>query len=76
MFDWLSRQRREKKRNEAHEIELKKSLASKVAHYQKCVESADDEFTEVAINGKKVRVAKQQITISDLWSQQDNGSTK
>jgi hypothetical protein len=71
MFDWLSRQRREKKRKDAHENELKKSLASKVAHYEKYVDSAHDDFTEVAINGKKVRVAKKQITINDLWSQQN-----
>ena len=71
MFDWLSRQRREKKRKDAHENELKKSLASKVAHYEKYVEPADDDFTEVAVNGKNVRVAKEQITIDGIWSQQN-----
>ncbi len=76
MFDWFSRQRREQKLKDAHEQELKKTLASKVAHYEKYVDSADDEFTEVAINGKKVRVAKEQITINDLWSQQNAKSPK
>jgi preprotein translocase subunit YajC len=76
MFDWFSSQRREQKRKDAHEKELKKSLASKVAHYEKYVDSADDEFTEVAIDGKKVRVAKQQITINGIWSQQTAKSTK
>ena len=71
MFDLFSRQRRAQKRKDAHEKELKKSLASKIAHYEKHVDSADDEFTEVAIDGKKVRVAKQQITINGLWSQQN-----
>ncbi len=71
MFDWFSRQSREQKSKDAHEKELKKSLASKVAHYEKYVEPADDDFTEVAVNGKKVRVAKEQITINGIWSQQN-----
>ena len=71
MFDWFSSQRREQKRKDAHEKELKKTLASKVAHYEKYADSAHDDFTEVAINGKKVRVAKEQITINGLWSQQN-----
>jgi hypothetical protein len=71
MFDWFSRQCREQNRKDAHEKELKKTLASKVAHYEKYVDSAHDDFTEVAINGKKVRVAKEQITINGLWSQQN-----
>lgn len=76
MFDWLSMQRKEQKRKDAHEQELKKSLASKVAHYKKYIEPADDDFTEVAIDGKKVRVAKQQITINGIWSQQNAKPTK
>ncbi|MDH3629953.1 MAG: hypothetical protein OER98_02435 [Gammaproteobacteria bacterium] len=76
MFDLFSRQRREQKRNDAHEKELKKSLASKVAHYKKHVEPADDDFTEVAVNGKKVRVAKEQITINGIWSQQNAEPSK
>ncbi len=72
MFDWISKHRREKKRKDAHEQELKRTLASKVANYEKHKESAQKDFTEIAIGGKKVRVAKENITINDLWSEQNS----
>lgn len=72
MFDWISKKRREKKRKDAHEQELKRTLASKVANYENNKHAAQNDFTEVAIGGKKLRVAKEQITINDIWSEQNS----
>ena len=68
MIDWLSKKHREEKRREAHERQLKKSLAEKVSRYEQARSDATenppgDDFTEVFIDGKKLRVAKQQITL-------------
>ena len=68
MIDWISKKHREKKRREAHEWQLKKSLAEKVSQYEQSRSnsidnSLVDDFTEVFIDGKKLRVAKEQITI-------------
>lgn len=68
MIDWLSKKRREDKRREAHERQLKKSLAEKISQYERSrINSIDklleDDFTEVFIDGKSLRVAKEQITI-------------
>jgi hypothetical protein len=68
MIDWLSRQKREDKIKEAREQELKKSLSEKVAQYQKIQEEPADDHTEVFVNGKKLRVAKEQITLSETDS--------
>jgi hypothetical protein len=68
MIDWISKKRREKKRKEAHEWQLKKSLAEKISQYEESGKysidnSTEDEFTEVFIDGKSLRVAKEQITM-------------
>ena len=68
MIDWISKKRREEKRREAQERQLKKSLAEKISRYEQSrSDSIDnppgDDFTEVLIDGKKLRVAKEQITI-------------
>ena len=68
MIDWISKKHREKKRREAHEWQLKKSLAEKISQYEQSRSnsidnSLVDDFTEVFIDGKKLRVAKEQITI-------------
>jgi len=68
MIDWISKKHREKKRNEAHERQLKKSLSEKISQYEQSRSisidnSPEDEFTEVFIDGKNLRVAKEQITI-------------
>ena len=65
MFDWISKKRRDKKRSEAHEKELKKSLAEKVSKYEFVNKEPKNNFTELVINGKKLRVAKEQITLTD-----------
>lgn len=68
MLNWISKKRREEKRNQAHERQLKKSLAEKISRYEQSRSNSidnppADDFTEVFIDGKKLRVAKQQITI-------------
>ena len=68
MIDWISKKRREEKRREAHERQLRKSLAEKISRYEQSRSNSIDkppenDFTEVFIDGKKLRVAKQQITI-------------
>ena len=73
MLDWISKKRRDKKRREAHEKALKKSLAEKVLKYDSHIcnshigESKNDS-TEITIGGKKLRVEKEQITLTDLWT--------
>ena len=66
MIGWLSKKHRDKKRREAQEQELKKSLAEKVRKYEEPATNPADDFTELLINGEKLRVAKQQITITDV----------
>jgi hypothetical protein len=79
MFSRLFADRREKKRKEEHERELKERLAKKFARYEaeKALKEetarsvADDttdvrDYTEIVVNGKKLRVAKEHITIHDL----------
>ena len=79
MLDWISKKRRDKKRKEAHEKILKKSLAEKVSKYESYIynnhigESKKD-FTDITIGGEKLRVAKEQITLTDLWTEQIKSS--
>ena len=69
MIDWLSKKRKEQKQKQAQEEDLKASLAEKISQYEASqeinVDSDDDDHTEMMVNGKKVRVAKQQITLTD-----------
>ena len=65
MLDWLSKKKREEKIKESREQELKKSLSEKVAQYQKIQQEPADDHTEVFVNGKKLRVAKEQITLGE-----------
>jgi hypothetical protein len=64
MLDWISK-KKEQKRREEREAELKRSLSEKVAQYQEQQDDPADDHTELFINGKKVRVAKEQIDLSD-----------
>ena len=65
MLDWLSKKKREEKEKQIREEELKKSLSEKLAHYQEKQQEAVDDHTELFINGKKVRVAKEQINLGE-----------
>jgi hypothetical protein len=69
MFDWISKKRRDKKRKEAHEKILKKSLAEKVLKYDSHIYNnhigeSENDFTNITIDGEKLRVAKEQITLT------------
>ncbi len=70
MIDWLSKKRREEKQKQAQEEDLKASIAEKISQYEASKETNisdedDDDHTELMVNGKKVRVAKQQIDLTD-----------
>ena len=72
MIDWLSKNRREEKRKQAQEEDLRASLSEKLKQYEASREvnlDADDDHTELLLNGKKIRVAKQQI---DLGEEEDS----
>lgn len=71
MIDWISKKQRDKKRKEAHEQALRKSIAEKISRYEdartdSAADADDQDFTELYVDGKKVRVAKQQITVTDV----------
>ena len=70
MIDWLSKKSREEKRKQAEEEKLKASLSEKLAEYERSQELSpddpgDNDHTELVINGKKVRVSKTQIDLSE-----------
>ena len=67
----LFKNRQEKQRREAHELALKQSLKDKLSSYQERLltgESEDTDFTEITLDGNKVQVRKNSITIHDLTS--------
>jgi hypothetical protein len=64
MIEWLSKKRSDDKRKEIQEQELKKSLSKKLSEYESQNNEAKDDFTELVVNGKKLRVAKEQITLT------------
>ena len=64
MLDWISKKKEQKLKEEREEA-LKRSLSEKVANYQKQQDEPADDHTELFINGKKIRVAKEQIDLSD-----------
>ncbi len=71
MFELISKKQREKKRKEAHEQALRESLADKISRYEqsRCNQPSNDDgqdFTELCVNGKKLRVAKQEIDVTDV----------
>jgi hypothetical protein len=73
MFDWISKKRRDKKRKEANEKILKKSLAEKVLKYDSHIYNnhigeSENDFTNITIDGERLRVAKEQITLTAAHS--------
>ena len=71
MIDWLSKERRERKRKEAQEKQLRASLSAKLSRYEQSQHdsknaAAEDDHTELVLGGKKIRVAKKQITLTDI----------
>lgn len=72
MFGFI-KDRKEKKRKEAHEQELRRSLQNKLKKYderllQPDLESENTDFTEITVDGNPVRVRKNNITVHDLTS--------
>lgn len=71
MFDWISKKQREQKRKDAHEQALRESLADKLSRYEQSrtdetASKDEQDFTELCVNGKKLRVAKQEINVTDV----------
>lgn len=71
VFDWLSKKGKAQKLKEQRELELKASLSEKLSRYQEAQQtplsdSLDNDHTELVLNGRKLRVAKKQITITDV----------
>jgi hypothetical protein len=71
VFDWLSKENKAQKLKELHERELKASLSKKLSRYKEAQQtsqhgSVDNDHTELVLNGRKLRVAKKQITITDI----------
>ena len=66
MMDWIWNKYRDKKHREAREQQLRKSLAEKVLKYEEPPGNPIDDFTEITIGGQILRVAKEQITVTDV----------
>lgn len=66
MIEWISKKQRETKRRRADELKLRRSIAEKLSRYEEPADDPIDDYTELLINGEKVRVAKEQITITDV----------
>lgn len=71
MLEWASKKQRDLKRKAEQEAELKKSLAEKVERFQASPAQAsptsdDIGYTEVTINGKRLRLRREHITIQPL----------
>ena len=71
MIEWISKKRKAQKRKQASEAELRASLSDKIARYQAAQQTPapdadEDDHTELMVNGKKLRVAKKEITLTDI----------
>jgi hypothetical protein len=64
MIGLISKKYSDKKHPEAHEQQLRKSLAEKVSQYEEPSGNPTDNFTELLIDDKKLRVAVEEITIT------------
>ena len=76
MLEWFSRKQREEKRRQAEETAIKQSLAEKVKRFQTPAIKKVAAYTELTLNGKRLRVAKEQITIqaiSPITAEQPTG---
>ena len=71
MFDWLSKKRKETKRKEQREQELRASLSEKLSQYEQNrdieqTDAGDNDHTVMVLNGRRLRVAKSEISITDI----------
>lgn len=53
----------EKKRKQSHELQVRQALAEKVSRYNACRIEDDVDYTEITLQGRKVRVAAEHITL-------------
>jgi hypothetical protein len=70
MFDFF-KDRLEARRKREHEIQLKEKLAEKLSKRDYSVpksSTADTTYTEITINGEKMRLEKEHITVTDVAS--------
>ena len=66
MLGRFSKKHREQKRRSEQELALKQSLVEKVRRFQAPSLNERSAYTELTLNGKRVRVAKEQITIQAI----------
>ena len=66
MLGRFSKKHREEKRRSEQELALKQSLAEKVRRFQAPSLKERSAYTELTLNGKRVRVAKEHITIQAI----------
>ena len=71
VLEWISGKRKAQNRKQARDDELRASLSDKIARYEaeREMTSPDteaDDHTELMVNGKKLRVAKKEITLTDV----------
>ena len=70
VIEWISGKRKAQRRKQASEDELRASLSDKIARYEAdqqaaSTDSDEDDHTELVVNGRKLRVAKKEITLTD-----------
>jgi len=66
MLEWVSKKHRDQKHKDEQEALLKNSLAEKVQRFQSSHNSENIGYTELTINGKRLRVFREHITIPAL----------
>jgi len=81
MFEWFKSRRRKQKEKEQHEKELKARLAKKIELWRDNAANEDitenlylpksDDYTELTIDDRKVKVRREKIVLNDVWSTAD-----
>ncbi len=71
VIEWISRKRKAQRSKQATDEELRASLSDKIARYEAAQQTTspaveEDDHTELMVNGKKLRVAKKEITLTDV----------
>ena len=66
MIDWIHKKQQNTNLKRANELALRRSLAEKISNLKSNECAEEDDYTVVSINGKKLRVHKEQITISGV----------
>ncbi len=66
MLKWVSKKYRDQKRKAEQEAVLKNSLAEKVQRFQSSQNSDNIGYTNLTVNGKRLRLIREHITIHAL----------